>query len=156
MFTSVESLLHAAEAGDKPLWEVILEDDMADRSVAREASWKKMTGLWSAMQAAEADYDPARRSASGLVGGEGGKMAEDEASLCGPFLQDIITTALKMGECNACMRRIVAAPTAGACGVLPAVSVRSSPPGPPSPARRAAARLRSARPPAWPPPPSPA
>ncbi|OUQ22628.1 L-serine ammonia-lyase, iron-sulfur-dependent, subunit alpha [Flavonifractor sp. An135] len=121
MFTSVESLLHAAEAGDKPLWEVILEDDMADRSVEREASWKKMTGLWHAMQAAEADYDPARRSASGLVGGEGGRMAEDEASLCGPFLQDIITTALKMGECNACMRRIVAAPTAGACGVLPAV-----------------------------------
>ena len=29
--------------------------------------------------------------------------------------------ALRMGECNACMKRIVAAPTAGACGVLPAV-----------------------------------
>lgn len=29
--------------------------------------------------------------------------------------------AIKMGESNACMRRIVAAPTAGACGVLPAV-----------------------------------
>ena len=28
-----------------------------------------------------------------------------------------------MGECNACMKRIVAAPTAGACGVLPAVLV---------------------------------
>ena len=121
MFTSVESMLRAAEAGDKPLWEVILKDDMADRSVERAASWNKMARLWQAMAAAEADYDPARRSASGLVGGEGGKMAEDEAELCGPFLRDIITTALKMGECNACMRRIVAAPTAGACGVLPAV-----------------------------------
>ena len=29
--------------------------------------------------------------------------------------------AIKMGESNACMRRIVAAPTAGSCGVLPAV-----------------------------------
>lgn len=29
--------------------------------------------------------------------------------------------AVKMGESNACMRRIVAAPTAGSCGVLPAV-----------------------------------
>ena len=29
--------------------------------------------------------------------------------------------AIKMGESNACMRRIVAAPTAGACGVIPAV-----------------------------------
>ena len=31
--------------------------------------------------------------------------------------------AIKMGESNACMRRIVAAPTAGACGVLPAVLI---------------------------------
>ena len=29
--------------------------------------------------------------------------------------------AVKMGESNACMKRIVAAPTAGACGVIPAV-----------------------------------
>ena len=29
--------------------------------------------------------------------------------------------ALKTAECNACMKRIVAAPTAGSCGVLPAV-----------------------------------
>ena len=31
--------------------------------------------------------------------------------------------ALKMGESNACMRRIVAAPTAGSCGVIPAVFI---------------------------------
>lgn len=29
--------------------------------------------------------------------------------------------ALKTGESNACMKRIVAAPTAGSCGVVPAV-----------------------------------
>ena len=33
----------------------------------------------------------------------------------------MIAAALKTGECNACMKRIVAAPTAGASGVLPAV-----------------------------------
>ena len=43
------------------------------------------------------------------------------ATLCGPFLTDVVAGALRMGECNACMKRIVAAPTAGACGVLPAV-----------------------------------
>ena len=31
--------------------------------------------------------------------------------------------ALKVAECNACMKRIVAAPTAGSCGVLPAVLI---------------------------------
>ena len=42
-------------------------------------------------------------------------------TLCGPFLSEVMAGALRMGECNACMGRIVAAPTAGACGVLPAV-----------------------------------
>ena len=35
----------------------------------------------------------------------------------------VMANALKMGCNNACMKRIVAAPTAGACGVLPAVLV---------------------------------
>ena len=43
--------------------------------------------------------------------------------LCGEFVSQVITQALQMGESNACMKRIVAAPTAGACGVLPAVLI---------------------------------
>ena len=46
---------------------------------------------------------------------------QGEQTLCGPLLTDVMAGALRMGECNACMKRIVAAPTAGACGVLPAV-----------------------------------
>lgn len=41
--------------------------------------------------------------------------------LCGDFIGLVMEKALKMGESNACMKRIVAAPTAGSCGVLPAV-----------------------------------
>mgnify|MGYP002552733650 CR=1 FL=1 len=37
------------------------------------------------------------------------------------FFADVMSEALKTAECNACMKRIVAAPTAGSCGVLPAV-----------------------------------
>ncbi len=121
MFTSIASLLRASEEGKKPLWEVVLEDDLAERGVERRASLEQMALHWRAMEAAERDYDPARRSASGLAGGDGGRMEASAAPLCGPFLGEVIATALKMGECNACMRRIVAAPTAGACGVLPAV-----------------------------------
>ena len=42
-------------------------------------------------------------------------------TICGPVIASAIEKALKMGESNACMKRIVAAPTAGACGVVPAV-----------------------------------
>ena len=41
--------------------------------------------------------------------------------ISGSFMGKVIATALEMGECNACMKRIVAAPTAGSCGVLPSV-----------------------------------
>ena len=71
-------------------------------------------------------YDPEAVSRSGLVGSEGKQMdvyRENEKPLCGNFVSKVIANALKMGCNNACMKRIVAAPTAGACGVMPAVLV---------------------------------
>ena len=43
MFTSVASMLRRAEEENKPLWEVILADDLADRGVKREVHplWRK-------------------------------------------------------------------------------------------------------------------
>lgn len=118
-FVSVENLLRAA--GDMPLWEAVLTDDLRDRGGERDASWEKMTRLWRAMVESVEGYDPARRSACNLTGGDARKVETRAVSLAGPVLTDIIATALKVGECNACMGRIVAAPTAGASGVLPAV-----------------------------------
>lgn len=117
--SSIEGLLRAA--ADKPLWRAVIEDDMRDRGVSEEQSWVQMAGLWRAMGETAADYDPARRSRSGLVGGDGEKLAGPGSGLVSPFLREVMSVALKTGECNACMRRIVAAPTAGASGVLPAV-----------------------------------
>ena len=118
-FQAVEALLTAA--GDKPLWQAVREDDCRDRGADRAESWAKMSALWSAMVCSVRDYDGTRRSASGLVGGGGAQMEHAGETLCGPFMQAVISTALKTGECNACMGRIVAAPTAGASGVMPAV-----------------------------------
>ena len=76
------------------------------------------------MVEAAASYDNQRRSVSGLVGGDGGKMhqyAQSGQAMTGGYISQVITEALSMAESNACMCRIVAAPTAGACGVLPAV-----------------------------------
>ncbi len=118
-FTSVEGLLRAA--ADMPLWQAVRDDDMQDRGADAAESWDQMARLWTAMTESVKQYSPLLRSSSDLVGGEGGLVAEQGGSLCGPFFSAVIATALKTGECNACMRRIVAAPTAGASGVLPAV-----------------------------------
>ena len=118
-FTSVEGLLRAA--AEMPLWQAVQADDIRDRGADAADSWGQMARLWAAMTESVAQYSPLLRSSSDLVGGEGGLVAEQGGRLCGPFLSAVIATALKTGECNACMRRIVAAPTAGASGVLPAV-----------------------------------
>ena len=112
-----------AASGETPLWRAVLENDCRDRDAAPEASLVKMGRMWQAMKQSILDYDPTRRSASGLSGGQGARMAALADPICGPFIQEAVSVALKLGEHNACMGRIVAAPTAGACGVLPAVLI---------------------------------
>ena len=112
-----------AEKG-KPFWEVVLEDDMETRQVTRNQSMAKMLTTWQAMVDAADSYTGQKRSVSGLVGGDGMKMRQyciRGDAMSGGYVSEVITEALSMAESNACMRRIVAAPTAGACGVLPAV-----------------------------------
>lgn len=121
---SIQEILDRMAEQNKKFWEVILEEDMDERQVTREASLTKMMAVWQAMQDAADAYTGQRRSLSGLVGGEGMRMRQYNLrgkTLCGGYVGDVIAEALSMAESNACMRRIVAAPTAGACGVLPAV-----------------------------------
>ncbi|KQC86648.1 L-serine ammonia-lyase, iron-sulfur-dependent, subunit beta [Butyribacter intestini] len=126
MFGSIKEILDKCESDGREFWRVILEDDMSDRNVDENESAQKMRELWDAMYQAAKGYDGSIKSASGLSGGDGKKMEEyikTHECLCGEFMGKVITEALKMGESNACMKRIVAAPTAGACGVMPAILV---------------------------------
>lgn len=123
-FTTLKDILEASEAKQVPFWEAVLLDDVKERAVAREVSFETMRGMYQAMRMADQDYDANLRSASGLVGGDGAKLEAfrgKENRLVGDFLTSVMEKAVKMGESNACMKRIVAAPTAGSCGVIPAV-----------------------------------
>ena len=123
-FTSIQQMLEDTKTGGLPLWQNIMVSDCARQGIDRTLSWRQMERLLDAMEQADRDYRDTDRSVSGLVGGDGGKMARyggRDDTLCGPFLSEVMAGALRMGECNACMKRIVAAPTAGSCGVLPAV-----------------------------------
>ena len=123
---SMQEILDAARKDGKPMWLVVMEADMEQRGVTREQSMDKMRQAWHAMMDAADNYDGSRRSRSGLVGGQGQKMkeyAKRGKTIGGDFTAQVMAEALAMGESNAGMCRIVAAPTAGACGVMPAVLV---------------------------------
>lgn len=122
---AIESLRALEKASEnKDIFEVVLDSDCTDRGVSREASLEKMHALYAAIRRAQEGYDPALHSASSMVGGDGAKMREyvqKGKTICGDYIGQVIAQALEMGESNACMKCIVAAPTAGSCGVLPAV-----------------------------------
>ena len=109
-----------------PFWEVVLRDDMKERNVSREAPFQTMDGMLTAMEEADRSYSPELKSASGLAGGDGAKLEaahHENSRLVGDFIAEVMERAVKMGESNACMKRIVAMPTAGSCGVIPAVII---------------------------------
>ena len=121
---SMKEIFERSAREEIPFWEIVLQYDMEERQVSRQASMAKMLSTWQAIQDAADSYTGTQRSVSGLVGGDGLKMrlyARRGESIGGEFIDEVIVQALSMAESNACMRRIVAAPTAGSCGVVPAV-----------------------------------
>ena len=124
MYRSLEEICKEAAATGCSFWELIQKDDCRERQIAQEESFVQLQRMYQAMKEADQDYDGTLHSRSGLVGTDGGKLehyVEQEEPICGDFLGRVMEKAVKMGESNACMKRIVAAPTAGACGVIPAV-----------------------------------
>lgn len=121
---SMKEIFERSARENIPFWEIVLQYDMEERQVSRQASMAKMLLTWQAIQDAADSYTGTQRSVSGLVGGDGLKMrlyARRGESIGGEFMDEVIVQAISMVESNACMRRIVAAPTAGSCGVVPAV-----------------------------------
>ena len=105
-FSSVHEMVELCKSTGKPLFELILESDLAESGLTRAESEAEMHRLWSVMQATSDGYCGADRSMSGFAGGDAAKVSAAAA-------QGLLYAA--------CMKRIVAAPTAGSCGVLPAV-----------------------------------
>lgn len=123
-YNSIEDILKICNENKIPFWRVVMETDMQERDVSEEQSFNTMKKMYEAMYEADQNYDKSLRSESKMTGGDGEKLHEYNESgknICGEYVGLAMEKAVKMGESNACMRRIVAAPTAGACGVIPAV-----------------------------------
>ncbi len=123
-FQSVEEILDLCKKKHYNFYEAVLMEDMKDRCATKEESLGKMQDTYNAMHLSKQNYDKNLRSKSGMVGGDGDRVERASKKgilIGGAFMAEIIATALKITESNACMKRIVAAPTAGSCGVVPAV-----------------------------------
>ena len=123
-YESVSELVRAAEERGVRISELVLEDQAETLEIPPAELYERMEiDLFVMKESVKAGSAESQRSMSGLTGGEGFRMNEyvrkTGGGLCGPFLGRAMARALSVAGCNASMGRIVAAPTAGSCGILP-------------------------------------
>ena len=121
---TLESALVAAQARGIALSEYFLEREAQATGHARQDLQALMRSRISVMrQSLQRGLESPQCSRSGLIDGGAHRLAQWSAeghSLLGPAFSNLLASALAVAEVNACMGRIVAAPTAGSCGVMPA------------------------------------
>lgn len=122
-YDSVSRLALLASERGVNISEVVLADQSEQLEVSRETILKKMAEHLEVMrQSAIHGQQPDIRSVGGLTGGDGYRMltyAKAGNSISGDFCAAAISKAIAVNESNAAMGKIVAAPTAGSCGILP-------------------------------------
>lgn len=130
MYRNMKEMLEFAKERVVPLSEIILENEIKIFSLTEEQIFEKLEKRYLVM---EKSVDKALEEALPTVGSliEGitktqNNYAENDPTVCGSFINKVMARALSGSEVNASMGRICAAPTAGACGILPAVLVSVS------------------------------
>jgi L-serine dehydratase len=123
MYKSLGSAIRDAEAKQISLAQLALETEAKDQArPVQEIRDALRRALVVMREAVDRGMVGDLYSASGLVGGDAAKLRTGpEGPLSGTPFRDILARALAVQEVNAAMGVIVAAPTAGGAGVLPAV-----------------------------------
>ena len=123
-YHSIESLLKAAKENNCRLSALVLEQQAEQMELPKQEIYEKMRENYRVMASCiQPGSAPDLKSTSGLTGGDAYRMrtaVEQGKNLTGPLLGGALYRALAVSELNASMGRIVAAPTAGSCGIVPA------------------------------------
>jgi L-serine dehydratase len=121
---SIEELLADAAESGRSLPEVVLAREASETGRDRTDIRARVQRNLKVMRAAVTEgLKGEARSASGLTGGRAKRLFENGPRLLGDRVTTILARAISTLEVNAAMGLIVAAPTAGAAGVLPAILI---------------------------------
>lgn len=127
MYNTIQEMAALAEKNASALWEVVLENECEVSGMPPESIFAQLNDRYEVMlHSAELALEHPLKTAGGLIEGVASvqyRHAADESSVSGGFLNLVMARALSSSEANAAMGKICAAPTAGACGILPAVLI---------------------------------
>lgn len=123
-FKNAEELINLCNKKGMPISEAMIRREMQMGEIRRNAIMERVDENLRVMNTAvERPISEPARSMGGLIGGEAAKLnnLDESKAICGPAIHRTIINAVAVAETNASMGVIVAAPTAGSAGVLPAV-----------------------------------
>ncbi len=124
VYKNIKELLVLCKKHNLSISEVALKSTAIELEITEDEVYNLMKKNYYVMlEAIEDGIKIKEKSASGMSGGLAHQMkkyVDENRSFSGNFMGKIIYAALAVSEVNACMGKIVAAPTAGSCGVLPA------------------------------------
>ena len=121
-YTTINELVETAKENGISVGEAVLKDQAVQMEQTEEHLLAQMEESLQVMEkAVESGMDPGLRSTSGLTGGDAWKMMKygKTGGMTGSFMTGAMARALAVSEYNAAMGKIVAAPTAGSCGIMP-------------------------------------
>ncbi|MGN9165913.1 L-serine ammonia-lyase, iron-sulfur-dependent, subunit alpha [Tissierellaceae bacterium HCP3S3_D8] len=123
MFNKASELLEICKERNLNISEVVIEKEIKSNGFTYDKLMEKMRDTLQVMKnSATAALDKEVKSVSGLTGGNSKKMEDYKNSgrtFSGTFINSAMAKAFSTSEVNASMGKIVAAPTAGASGILP-------------------------------------
>ena len=126
-FTSGAELLEKCNELNMTMSQICIEREAELLGVTKEEVREKMAVSLQIMKAAtEKAVQEDIKSMGGLIGGEAKKLTKyrgSSRSVCGELMNKAMVAAMGSMEVNASMGLIVAAPTAGSCGILPGAVV---------------------------------
>jgi L-serine dehydratase len=128
-FTSLTELIERAEKEHTSIARIMLDTERDQKGISKELLIKNMAVQFDVMEEAvrKGTASPVK-SRTGLTGGDGYRVhnyALNGKSYVHPYTLNVVANALSVSEVNAAMGRIVATPTAGSAGILPAVLVHA-------------------------------
>ncbi len=127
MYHNLKELLQQAEDHEVLLSEIVLQNEIEQFDTSAEKIYEKLEERYEVMKrAAVRALSERLETAGNLISGiamQQNNYTTKGKTLCGEFMNNAMAMALSGSEVNAAMGRICAAPTAGACGIVPAVLI---------------------------------
>lgn len=122
LFDSFQDWLNEVKESNQNLYVPVLQYEITQKNKTEEDIWTGVARAYQVMkEAVETGLTENMQSRSGMVNNSGKKVATSGITVLSPEFTMLVSAALGAKEVNSCMGRVVAAPTAGASGILPGV-----------------------------------